>query len=155
MSVAGYLLPPAADIVIGPLACAVVSYFISTCAPTLPLHPVKRYRAIKNIRRLLKVGLSWLSEDDKEARWRQIQDDWFWADGLTAEVDQLRLHNGLTVRLPPLFLLFCHTFCCRPPHLLYYFMERVATEVETADNEGPAFQLLVQCRGLRYPVRNN
>lgn len=150
LSVHGYLLA------VAPCAAAeVFSFFVRSCPPSLPLHPEKRRRGIRNIRRILKTAQSLRDEEAKEKVYRDIEEAWAWANELPGEETAFRLGQGLFLPLPKPLLLLCDVFRCQPRHLLYYFMELLATEAEAFDTEGPAFRLLVHCCGQHHPACNN
>ena len=153
VSVHGFLDPNAEPATY--LASKIFACFSDDYHPVSDLDPLKRQRAIKNIRSILKVLQSLVPAKQKQAAFQQIAETWFEANAIRGAGNRLRLNNKISVTLPKGLLLQCDLFSCLPGELLCYFMRLVAVETNEANSDGPATGFLLYCASLIYAVENN
>lgn len=153
VSVHGFLDPNAEPATY--LASKIFSCFSKDYRPVLPLDPLKRQRAIQNIRHILKVLQSLTPNKQKQVAFQEITESWFEANHIQGAGTALCLNDKLSIKLPKGLLLECDMFRCHPQDLLYYFMGLVVMETNETDTNGPAIRFLLYCASLIYPVENN
>lgn len=153
VSVHGFLDPNAPSATY--LASKIVLRFSKSHKPVVPIDALKRKRAIRNIRNILRVLQSFASNEQKEISNQRIIRNWYQANRLKGEETEFYLHNTLSIILPKGLLLECDILRCRPQDLLDYFMGQLVKEIQEDNLNGAAIPFLLYCISLIYPVENN
>lgn len=153
VSVHGFLDPNAVPAT--SLASKIVLCFSRTYKPVVPIDALKRKRAIRSIRNILRVLQSLASNEQKEISNQRIIGNWYQANRLKGEGTELYLHNTLSIILPKGLLLECDILRCRPQDLLDYFMGQLVKEIQEDNPNGAAIPFLLYCISLIYPIENN